>query len=125
MAGQESLRSRSRSTANQLHVGLAVRKEIRGRAAGCRQPRIDLAQPIVDVLLPSLGRDRAMAVVTAVLTAVAGPPGAAASCVMFELVNQQEWAAKVAAELGSLTAGDICRSGVRDTPPPLDQPESH
>jgi cytochrome P450 len=46
--------------------------------------------------------DRAVDAVTAVLTAIAGPPGAVAACLLYELTRRPDWAARLAAELGSL-----------------------
>ncbi|HEY3732886.1 MAG TPA: cytochrome P450 [Streptosporangiaceae bacterium] len=115
--GQDQTRMQQwRSIAAQVHVGLAVRQEIRGRATGRRPARADLTQPIAAELLPVLGADRAMDAVTTVLTAIAGPPGAAASCVMFELVNQPAWTGPLTAELAALEPGELYESGVGCAP---------
>lgn len=100
----------------QIQVGLAVRREIRLRATGRRPPRTDLTQPIVDDLLPALGSDRALDAVTAVLTAVAGPPGAAAGCLMFALASRPDWADRLAGELAGFTLHGLCQSGVQSVP---------
>jgi cytochrome P450 len=107
---------RWRAVAAQVQVGIAVRREIRGRATGRRPARADLTQPIVDGLLPDLGPDRALDAVTAVLTAVAGPPGAAAACVMFELANRPDWAGRVADESSSVELAELYESGAARTP---------
>lgn len=86
----------------QPRAGFAVRAEIRGRARGSRPQRDDLTDRIVTELLPQLGCDRAVDVVTTVLTAIAGPPGAAAASLLYELLNQPRWAARVAAELSEV-----------------------
>lgn len=104
-----------RSVPAQLRAGLAVRRELRGRASGRRPPRADLTQPVVDLLGP-LGPDRAVDAVTAVLTAIAGPPGAVASCVLYELVTRADWSARVAAELAAVDPGELHRRGVRAAP---------
>jgi cytochrome P450 len=118
-SGSAEIQSRSQrwhANAAELQAGFVVRKEIRGRATGRRPARMDLTQPIVDDLLATLGSDRALEAVTTVLTAVAGPPGATAGCVMFEFVNQPDWAERLTAELRSLAPGDLYRSGVRHAP---------
>lgn len=89
-----------------LGAGLALRAELRGRAAGRRQRRLDLTDAVVD-LLPALGVGRAVAAVTGLLAAIAGPPGAAVACLLYELARQPEWAARVAAELSSVTPEDL------------------
>lgn len=85
----------------QVSAGSVVRRELRGRAAGRRPRRPDLADPIVD-MLPVLGIDRAVDAVTAVLTAIAGPPGSAAACLVYELTRQPAWAERMAAELAPI-----------------------
>lgn len=114
-AGPEgpSRRQRLRAMAAQLHTGRVVRREIRARAAGRRPPRTDLTEPVVAELLGELGVDRALDAVTAVLTAITGPPGAAASCVMFELTNQPEWARALTEEFAKTDLAELCRTGTR------------
>lgn len=85
----------------QISAGSVVRRELRGRAAGRRPRRPDLTDPIVD-MLPALGIDRAVDAVTAVLTAIAGPPGSAAACLVYELTRQPAWAERMADELGPI-----------------------
>lgn len=113
---EQTRRQRWRAIGTQLQVGLVVRREIRGRARGRRPARADLTQPIVSELLPALGADRALDAVTAVLTAVAGPPGAAASCVMFELANRPDWAERLTTELSAIEPHELYRSSGRCAP---------
>lgn len=116
-AGQEGLSRRQRWAAvlAQLHTGRVVRGEIRRRAHG-GTPRTDLTQPIVTELLAELGPDRALEAVTTVLTAIAGPPGAVASCLMFELANRPEWAATLAEEFAATSPEELHRSATRSAP---------
>lgn len=116
-AGPEGLSRRQRWAAlvAQLRTGLVVRGEIRRRARG-GTPRTDLTQPIVTELLAELGPDRALEAVTTILTAIAGPPGAAASCLMFELVNRPDWAATLAGEFAATSADELHRTGTRSAP---------
>jgi cytochrome P450 len=84
-----------------VRAGNAVRRELRGRARGRRPRRLDLTDPVVD-LLPALGMDRAVDAVTTVLTAIAGPPGAAAASLLYELTRRSDWAERLTAELAPL-----------------------
>ena len=99
----------------QVGAGSAVRRELRGRAKGRRPRQADLTDPIVD-LLPSLGLDRAIDAVTAVLTAIAGPPGAAAACMLYELSRRPDWAARLTAELESIPVEELYGAATRVAP---------
>ncbi|WP_030373773.1 cytochrome P450 [Streptomyces rimosus] len=90
-----------RFVAVQVRSGLVVRRVLRQRARGRRGREPDLADPIVD-LLPALGMDRALDVVTAVLTAIGGPPGTAAASVLYEFARRPEWQRRLADELGAV-----------------------
>ena len=85
----------------QVAAGSVVRRELRGRATGRRPRRLDLTDPVVD-MLPELGLDRAVDSVTAVLTAIAGPPGSVAACLVYELSRRPDWAARMAGELAPI-----------------------
>jgi len=99
--GGDSFWQDVRSIWVQIGAGNAVRRELRGRARGRRPRRLDLADPIVD-LLPELGLDRGVDAVTTVLTAIAGPPGAVAASLLYELTRRSDWAARLTAELEAL-----------------------
>ncbi|WP_158895780.1 cytochrome P450 [Amycolatopsis anabasis] len=105
-----------RPLAVQIRAGLVVRKELRRRARRRGPARDDLTEPIATELLDALGMDRAVDAVTAVLTAIAGPPGAAAACVLYALVRHPEWADRVAAEFARVGPGELYRSGTRCVP---------
>jgi cytochrome P450 len=100
----------------QVKAGLVVRRELRRRSRDPNAARVDLTQPIATDLLGELGVDRAVDAVTAVLTAIAGPPGAAAACVMYELVNRPDWADRLTAEFASVSSAELYRSGTRCAP---------
>lgn len=104
-----------RSFRAQIGAGRAVRRELRGRARGRRPRRLDLADPIVD-LLSELGMDRAVDAVTAVLTAIAGPPGCAATFVAYELLRDPGLAERLATELAPLTPEDLAGASMRAAP---------
>ncbi|HEX6356498.1 cytochrome P450 [Actinophytocola sp.] len=108
----QSRRQKRQAVVAQLQTGRVVRREIRRRARGKRHT--DLTQPIVDQLLPLLGPDRALEAVTTVLTAIAGPPGAAASCLMFELVKRPTWTDALTSEFTS--PAELFRTGTRCAP---------
>ncbi|ATL33096.1 cytochrome P450 [Streptomyces formicae] len=85
----------------QVRSGLVVRRVLRQRANGRRGREPDLTDPFVD-LLPELGMDRALDVVTAVLTAIAGPPGTAAASLLYEFSRQPEWRTRLTDELSGV-----------------------
>ncbi|WP_281557539.1 cytochrome P450 [Thalassomonas sp. RHCl1] len=91
-----------RGAMTQIRAGSAVRRELRARAKGTRPRQEDLLDPIVD-MLPRLGIDRAVDAVTMILTAIAGPPGASASCLLYELCTNEEWQQKVCDELKEIS----------------------
>lgn len=104
-----------RSIYIQVSAGMVVRRELRGRAKGKRPRQLDLADPIVD-LLPELGLDRAIDAVTSVLTAIAGPPGAVAACMLYELTRRPDWAARLTQELESVSPEDLQNAPARAAP---------
>jgi cytochrome P450 len=114
-ATRESVWQTIRSVLIQIRAGSVVRRELRGRAAGRRPRRLDLTDPIVD-LLPELGVDRAVDAVTGVLTAIAGPPGAAAVALIYELTRRPDWEARLAAELAPIPLADLYAAPTRVAP---------
>ena len=99
----------------QLLVGNVVRRELRGRAAGTRPRQLDLTDPIVD-FLPELGIGRAVDAVTGILTAIGGPPGGAAACLIYALLRYPEWRAKLAEELAGFSLAELCAAPTRHAP---------
>lgn len=114
-SADETLREKVASFWIQVSAGWDVRRELRGRAAGRRPRRSDLTDPMVD-LLPELGMDRAVDAVTGVLTAIAGPPGAAAACMLYELTRRPDWAGRLAAELAPIPLADLYAAPTRVAP---------
>jgi cytochrome P450 len=111
----EPLREKIRSLLIQVGAGWAVRRELRGRVTGRRPRQLDLADPIVD-LLPELGMDGAVDAVTGLLTAIAGPPGTAAVCLLYELTRHPDWAARLAGELAPIPPSDLYAAPTRVAP---------
>jgi cytochrome P450 len=109
------VRHHLRFVAVQVRSGLVVRRVLRDRASGRRTRRQDLADPIVD-LLPELGMDRALDVVTTVLTALGGPPGVAAASLLYEFVRHPEWEERISAELSEVSRADFCAAPTRAAP---------
>jgi cytochrome P450 len=99
-----------------MRAGLVIRRELRRRARGRVPERLDLTQPIATELLDTLGMDRALHSVAAVLTAIAGPPGAGAASVMYALVTRPEWAERLAAEFATVSRAEVYASGTRCVP---------
>lgn len=95
----------------QVSAGSVVRRELRGRASGRRPRQLDLTDPVVD-MLTDLGIGRAVDSVTAVLTAIAGPPGSAAAALLYELARRPDWEERMAAELAPVSPGDLCNPRV-------------
>ncbi|MEV8021371.1 cytochrome P450 [Streptomyces sp. NPDC086554] len=110
-----SLRHRAHFAAVQIRAGLVVRRVLRERAAGRRARQQDLTDPIVD-LLPELGMDRALDVVTSVLTAIGGPPGSAAASVLYELVRNPQWAERLTGELRAVETAAFCAAPTKAAP---------
>lgn len=104
-----------RSVVTQLRAGWVVRGELRGRARGRRERRADLLDAVVD-LLPDLGLDRAVDAVTTLLTAIAGPPGAAATCLLYEWLLRPEWADRLTAELQAVPEDEFHAAPLRAAP---------
>jgi len=98
---KETFWDHTRSAWIQLRAGLVSRRVLRGRARGKRPRRLDLADPIVD-LLPGLGMGRAVDALTGMLTAITGPPGGVATCLVYELSRREELAARLEAELAAI-----------------------
>jgi cytochrome P450 len=92
--------------AGQIRAGVIIRRVLRDRASGKRPRELDLADPFVD-LLPELGMDRALDIVGAVLTAIGGPPGSAATSVLYELVRNPDWARRLTTELSAADPSDF------------------
>ncbi|WAL99447.1 cytochrome P450 [Streptomyces sp. Je 1-369] len=109
------LRHHARFVAVQIRAGLVVRKVLRDRASGRRVREPDLTDPIVD-LLPELGMDRALDVVTAVLTAIGGPPGSAAASVLYEFVRNPRWAQQLTSELEGVGRAEFCAAPTKAAP---------
>lgn len=103
---RETLWKEIRSILIQVSAGSVVRRELRGRAKGRRPRRLDLTDPVVD-MLPELGIDRAVDAVTALLTAIAGPPGSVAASLVYELTRRPGWAARMAGELAPIPPADL------------------
>jgi cytochrome P450 len=99
----------------QVLAGLAVRRELQGRARGKRPRRRDLTDPVVD-MLPALGIGRAVDAVTALLTAITGSPGASAACLLFELHRRPDWRERLEAELSAIPLSALCEAPVRAAP---------
>jgi cytochrome P450 len=89
------------TTALQIGSALAVRRALRARATGRRPRQLDLTDPLAVDLMPVLGMDRAVDATTALLSAIAGPPGATAACLLYELAKPP-WPDRLAAELAPL-----------------------
>lgn len=104
-----------RMTIHQLFAGLEVRRELKGRLHGRRPRQHDLADPVVD-MVPELGIGRAVDVVTALLTAITGSPGAAAACLLYELSHRHEWRDRIEQELAAVPVESLYASPVRSAP---------
>lgn len=98
-----------------IQVGNVVRRALRQRVNGQQARQNDLADSIIS-LLPELGIGRAVDTVVMALTAVNGPPGAAAICLLYECQQQPQWFAKVCRELQDLSAEQLCADPLRLAP---------
>ncbi|GGF15910.1 cytochrome P450 [Aliidongia dinghuensis] len=111
----QSLAGRLREAWIQIVAGSAIRRELRARAMKRAARQSDLADAVVD-LLPALGIDRAVDAVTTVLTAIAGPPGSVAACLLFELLRRPDWSARIGQELQAVELAQLWASPSRAAP---------
>lgn len=109
------LRHRVHFAAVQMRAGFVVRTVLRDRVSGRRPREQDLADPFVD-LLPELGMDRALDAVTAVLTAIGGPPGSAAASVLYEFARHPRWQEQLTRELKAVDLGEFCAAPTKAAP---------
>ncbi|HEY0735787.1 MAG TPA: cytochrome P450 [Herpetosiphonaceae bacterium] len=114
-AGPKTVWKTLRSFYIQASAGSAVRREIWGRARGRRPRKLDLTDPIVD-MLPDLGIDRAVDAVTTILTAIAGPPAASTACLLYELTRQTDWAERLSSELDPIPLHELYAAPMRMAP---------
>ncbi|MEM9552754.1 MAG: cytochrome P450 [Acidobacteriota bacterium] len=112
---EQTLPEAARSAWLQIRTGRVARRVLRSRARGRRPRRLDLADPLVD-LLPRLGMDRAAHALTSVLTAVAGPPGAVAVCLLLELARRPAWRAKLTDEQAAISNAEYHEAAARAAP---------
>ncbi len=112
---EDSWREKLASAFHEVRAGLVARRVLRGRAGGRRPRRLDLADPVVD-RLATLGIDRASYAVTTVLTAISGPPGAVAVCLLLELCRRPEWAARLEEEIAAIPAERFHEAPLRAAP---------
>lgn len=114
-ASRETRGQRWRRHWRSIQVGNIVRKTLKNRAAGKVSRQQDLADSLIE-LLPELGIGRAVDSVVMALTAVNGPPGAAAACLLYECQQQSDWFEKVCEELQQVTVQQICTDPLRQAP---------
>jgi cytochrome P450 len=99
-----------------VRAGGVIRRELRRRARRQVPQRLDLTEAIAGDLFDNLGMDRALHSVAAVLTAIAGPPGAAAANLMYALVTHPEWEERLSAEFALVSLDELYTSGTRCVP---------
>ncbi|MCL1035691.1 cytochrome P450 [Shewanella submarina] len=114
-ASRETQLQRWRRHWRSIQVGNIVRKTLRQRAAGKASRQQDMTDSLIE-LLPELGIGRAVDSVVMALTAVNGPPGAAAACLLYECQQQSDWFEKVCEELQQITVHQICADPLRQAP---------
>ena len=99
----------------QIRAANSVRQELRDRNKQKKPRQNDLLDPIVD-MLPHLGIDRAVDAGTMILTAISGPPGAAASCLLYELCVKENWKHKLQEELTHIELSTLLKSPTKAAP---------
>lgn len=67
-------------------------------------------------LLPRLGVDRAVDAMVTMMTAVSGPPGAAATCLAFELTRHPHWRQQIQDELLNLPLAQFLAAPLKTAP---------
>lgn len=98
-----------------MNTAAVFRKQIKLRSAGKAKRQPDLLDGCV-ALLSRLGMDRAVDAMVTVHTAVNGPPGAALSCLAFELTQHPDWAAQLRDEMRHLSLQDFCQAPMKRAP---------
>lgn len=98
-----------------IQVGNVVRRALRRRIRAEQERQNDMTDPLLE-LMPDLGIGRAVDTVVMALTAVNGPPGAAAACLLYECQQQPDWFAEVCAELQQLSVEQLCADPLRQAP---------
>ncbi|MFN2333764.1 MAG: cytochrome P450 [Wenzhouxiangellaceae bacterium] len=97
-----------RSAWIQMRSGWAVRREIRRRLRDPGRRPGDMTDPVVR-RYSDLGMDRAADAVTTVLTAIAGPPGAAAIGLVYCYCEHPEFAERIDAEMRAISLADLVK----------------
>lgn len=98
-----------------IRAASVARREINARAKGKRARQADLLDPLVD-MLPRLGLDRAVDAVSTVLTAITGPPGAAAVCLVYELLTRPQWHDRLSEELSKTCLHGLLHAPFKSAP---------
>jgi cytochrome P450 len=98
-----------------MNTAAVFRKLIKQRAAGKAPRQPDLLDGCVS-LLDRLGMDRAVDAMVTVHTAVNGPPGAALSCLAYELTQHSDWAEQLRQEMGNLPLAAFCQAPMKRAP---------
>ncbi|HEX8125274.1 MAG TPA: cytochrome P450 [Allosphingosinicella sp.] len=96
-------------------TGRAISKALKRRFENSAPALDDYAQAIVP-LVGRVGLARSRYLLTTLLTAVAGPPGMVAACILFELVRNPGWRERIRSELKALDAGEIYAAAARKAP---------
>lgn len=111
----QTWRQRLSMMRHSMRTASVFRKHIKLRARGKLPGQADLLDASVR-LLDRLGMDRAVDAMVTVHTAVNGPPGAALSCLAFELSRQPLWAEKIREELQPLSLTEFCQAPMKRAP---------
>lgn len=111
----QTWRQRLSMMRHSMRTASVFRKHIKLRARGKLPSQADLLDASVR-LLDRLGMDRAVDAMVTVHTAVNGPPGAALSCLAFELSRQPVWAEKIREELQLLPLAEFCQAPMKRAP---------
>jgi cytochrome P450 len=114
-AAKPTLQGRVAHIATEISAGRAIRRALLERRRGRRPAGEDMAQALLP-LYDRLGGGRAAYAVTTVLSAIAGAPGPAFACLLFELTTRPEWRRRIEAELCRLSVDEICAAPVRSAP---------
>ncbi|MCB1057806.1 MAG: cytochrome P450, partial [Acidobacteria bacterium] len=115
LSGPPTVGLRFASLWSQLRAGWIVRRELHARAKGRRPRRLDLTDPMVD-MLPRLGAGRAVHAITGLFTAIAAPPGCAASALIYALHCYPEAGQRVRDELSALSLEELYPSPTTRAP---------
>ncbi|MCF2859828.1 cytochrome P450 [Pseudoalteromonas sp. SMS1] len=111
---QQSALGKVQALWRNLRAAHVIKKAIKRRLQSSPDYH-DLLQPVVD-MYSKLGMDRALDAMMTVVTAITGPPGGVAVCMIAKLLQSPDWQRKIIAELDDLKPGELPKLPFKSMP---------